>query len=220
MTLALMVPVKDLDRAKTRLAPLLAAAERRALAAIMLEGTLRAGEGLEGVGRRVVVTSYRPAMELAGLHGFEVLREEGQRSESDSVDAACAALEREGVTAILRVPLDLPLLRGEDLAAIVQAARQGAQVVLVPSLDGTGTNALYRSPPGRFPSRFGSGSLALHMEESRRSGAEPRVLRLESLALDIDDEADLRELARRAAPCAALDYLRSIGITERLEARK
>jgi len=220
MTIALLVPVKHLDEAKTRLAPLLAAAERRALAAVMLEGTLAVAGRLAGVARRVVVTNYAPAIALARAEGFEVLREERQRSESDSVDAACALLAGEGVKAILRLPLDLPLLKGEDLAAILDAAAAGAPVVLVPSLSGTGTNALYRSPPALFASRFGPGSLALHEEQARRHGAVPRVLALESLALDIDDEDDVRELARRAVPCPALDYLRSIGIGARLAARQ
>jgi 2-phospho-L-lactate guanylyltransferase len=135
------------------------------------------------------------------------------------VDAASATLQREGMAAVLRVPLDLPLIRTADLAAVLAAAAAGAQAVLVPSLSGTGTNALYRSPPTLFPSRFGPGSLALHEQEARRVTAAVRVLQLASLALDIDDAADVRELARRGEPCPALDYLRALGIERRLADR-
>ncbi|HEX7928729.1 MAG TPA: 2-phospho-L-lactate guanylyltransferase, partial [bacterium] len=55
---ALLVPVKDLARAKTRLAPLLSEAERRHLAGLMMEGTLRAVCAVPGAYRRVVVTNY------------------------------------------------------------------------------------------------------------------------------------------------------------------
>lgn len=214
----LLVPVKDLTRAKTRLAPLLTQAERRALAMTMLEGTLRAVCAVPGPCRRAVVTSYPPAAELAESLGMTVIREVRQRSESHSVDAASAALEREGAAAVLRIPLDLPLVRVEDLEAVL-ASGQGAQAVLVPSLTGTGTNALYRSPPTLFPSRFGSGSLALHQAAARRVAAAVTILPVERLALDIDDPADVRELLQRGTPCPALDYLRAIGIEERLALR-
>lgn len=210
----LLVPVKDLTRAKTRLAPLLTQAERRALAMIMLESTLRAVCAVPGPYPRAVVTNYPPAAELAQSLGMRVIGEARQRSESHSVDAASAALEREGVAAVLRIPLDLPLVRAEDLEAVLAAGRC-AQAVLVPSLAGTGTNALYRSPPTLFPSRFGPGSLALHLVAARHVTAAVNVLPLERLALDIDDPADVRELVRRDTPCPALDYLRAIGIEER-----
>jgi 2-phospho-L-lactate guanylyltransferase len=215
---ALLVPVKDLTRAKTRLAPLLSEAERRHLAELLLEGTLRAACAVPGDYRRVVVTSYPPAAALAQALGMEVIHEGEQRSESHSVDSANAALEREGVTGLLRIPLDLPLVQSADLAAILAEAARGARAVLVPSLSGTGTNALYRSPPTLFPSHFGLGSLALHEAEARRATDALAILQLESLALDIDDAADVQELVRRGTPCAALDFLRSIRIEQRLEA--
>lgn len=216
-TTALLVPVKDLTRAKSRLAPLLSEAERRHLAEVMLEGTLRAVCAVPGDYRRVVVTNYAPAVALAETLGMDVLRETEQHSESHSVDAASAALQQEGVQGVLRVPLDLPLVQAADLVAVLAAAVQGARAVLVPSLSGTGTNALYRSPPTLFPSHFGQGSLALHEAEARRATGAVAILRRDGLALDIDDPADVRELMGRGVTCAAVEYLRGIGIRERLE---
>lgn len=214
---AILVPVKDLTRAKTRLAPLMTEAERRHFAALLLEGTLRAVCAVRGDARRVVVTNYPPAVELARTLGMQVIHETEQRSESASVDAASAQMEREGVAAVLRVPLDLPLLQPADLEAVLAAADAGAEIVLVPSLSGTGTNALYRSPPTAFPSHFGQGSYPKHQAEAQRVSRKVTELRLERVALDIDDADDVGELVRRGTPCAALDYLRSIGIAQRLK---
>ncbi len=222
MILAVLVPVKDLSQAKTRLAQLLSAEERAALAGIMLTGVLEAASripaaALEGVRlRRVIVTAHAPSAALGRRLGFEIMSEQDPQSESDSVDRASARLEREGVAGVLRIPLDLPLLAPEDLARLLVPIRAGCAAVLVPSLDGTGTNALYRSPPTLFPSHFGPGSLALHEQEARRRAQDVRVLPLASLALDVDDPDDVRELVRRGQPCPALDYLRARGIEERL----
>jgi 2-phospho-L-lactate guanylyltransferase len=221
MTLAVLVPVKDLSRAKTRLARLLDEAERAELAGLLLTGVLEAiarvpeaaaGEPL----RRAVVTAHAPSAELARRHGFEVLPEPRPVSESDAVDRASALLERDGVRGVLRIPLDLPLIESADVERLVALARQGAAALLVPSLSGSGTNALYRAPPTLFPSRFGPGSLALHREEARRRGVTAQVVPLDSLALDIDDPADIRVWLQRGRPGRALDYLKSRGVEARL----
>lgn len=222
MTLAILVPVKDLSRAKTRLARLLSEAERAELAGLLLAGVLEAiarlpdtaaGEPL----RRVVVTAHAPAAESARRHGFEVLPESAPVSESESVDRASALLEREGVRGILRIPLDLPLIEAADLARLVALGRNGAAALLVPSLAGTGTNGLYRAPPNLFPSRFGPGSLALHREEAQRRGVAAQIVPLDSLALDVDDPEDVRLWLQRKRPSPALEYLQSCGIEARLE---
>jgi 2-phospho-L-lactate guanylyltransferase len=61
----------------------------------------------------------------------------------------------------------------------------------VPSRDGTGTNALLRSPPTLFPSHFGPNSFALHSDEAERSRARVRIIRNPRIALDIDEPDDL-----------------------------
>ncbi len=214
---ALLVPVKDLRRAKIRLAPLLSQKERRELALLMLKGLLEACAPLAGEWRRVMVTNYPPAIAMARENGFEVLEEGRQSSESESVDWACAALEGQGAAGVARVPLDLPLVRTDDLAELLAQAGQGLDAVLVPSRDGTGTNALYRSPPTLFPSRFGAGSLALHEQLARERAVRYRVLELPSLALDIDDAEDVRTLMAGGAPCPARAFLEKVGAPARLK---
>lgn len=214
--LAVLVPVKVLDNAKTRLASLLTLAERQRLAWVLLERVLGELAGLPAGLRRVVVSSYGPALERAGTLGFQIIREESQRSESDSVDHASAVLEAQGIRGVLRLPLDLPLFTAEALAPVLAAAAAGQRAVVVPSRDGTGTNALYRSPPTLFPSRFGPGSRALHEREARARTERLAVLEVPALALDIDEPEDVAELLRLGVPCPAADYLRGLGVGDRL----
>ncbi len=220
MTLALLIPVKDLANAKQRLAGLLTQAERSRLARIMLEGVLRECAALPAGFRKVMATSGRLAMDMAKAHGFEVLEERSQESESTSVDRAAAWLEAEGVRGVLRVPLDLPLIAGAELMRLAELARGGMECILVPSLDGTGTNGLYRAPPTAFPSRFGPGSLALHEALARAHTASHEVVPLASLALDIDEPGDVAELIARGEDCPSLAYLEEIGVPGRLEKQK
>ena len=65
---------------------------------------------------------------------------------------------------------------------------------MVPSRDGTGTNAILRTPPALFPSHFGPNSFAKHRAEAEKIGARIIVRRNARLEMDVDDEVDLREL--------------------------
>jgi 2-phospho-L-lactate/phosphoenolpyruvate guanylyltransferase len=73
----------------------------------------------------------------------------------------------------------------------------------VPSRDGTGTNALLRSPPDLFPSHFGPGSFAKHLQEARRRSARFRIVKNPRIAVDIDELDDLNAIAAGLKPGSA-----------------
>jgi 2-phospho-L-lactate guanylyltransferase len=192
---ALLLPIKDLCQAKQRLAPLLNPEERFGLAQAMLGDTIRAVRGVRRADRIFVVTNYGPPMQAAKENGWELLREEQQISESVSVDAASRKCADCGVTSLLRLPLDVPLLQSSDIDELLAVDCGSPGLVIVPSRDGTGTNAILRTPPALFPSHFGTGSFAKHCAEAQRTGAQIVIRRNPRLEMDVDDEADLRALA-------------------------
>ena len=193
---SILIPIKDLSCAKQRLAPLLNERQRTELAWAMLEGTFDAAVRVTGVERVAVVTSYQPVIEKAHRLGFEVILEREQISESASVDFASRRLEENGVDAVLRLPIDLPLITSEEVEKILALDAQAPSCVIVPSRDGTGTNALLRCPPTLFKSHFGPGSFEKHLAEARIAGALLEIIELPRLALDIDDRSDIEELGR------------------------
>lgn len=194
---ALLLPIKDLFHAKKRLSGVLTPEQRFALAQAMLTDTFRAVRGVRRADKIFVVTNFEPAMRIAQENGWEILREELQISESDSVDAASKICEERGVKALLRVPLDLPLIQPADMDELFALHCEAPGLVIAPSRDGTGTNAMLRIPPTLFPSHFGNGSFAKHLAEAERAGALVIVRRNGRLEMDVDDESDLRALLER-----------------------
>lgn len=192
---ALLLPVKLRDNAKQRLAPLLPQEDRRSLMSAMIADGFAAARAARAPARVYVVTADPGIAAMAEEFGFRVLHEETQTSESASVDAASRRCEAEGVTALLRLPLDLPMMTGADIDAIFAAE---ADVVIVPSRDGTGTNAILRRPPTLFPSHFGPDSLPKHQAEAASAGARCVLLALPRIGMDVDDAADLRALLAHA----------------------
>lgn len=191
---ALLLPVKDLRYAKKRLAGVLSPEERFGLAQAMLSDTVRAIQGVRQAEQVFVITNYQPAMDIAEENGWEILREDRQVSESHSVDFASRVCEERGVTGLLRLPLDVPLVQAGDIDELLATECGAPALVIVPSRDGTGTNAILRTPPALFPSHFGEGSLAKHISEAKQASAKVSVRRNPRLEMDVDDESDLRAL--------------------------
>jgi 2-phospho-L-lactate guanylyltransferase len=218
MMKALLIPIKDSANAKTRLAPLLSPEERRRLAWAMFEDVSRAVAGATKADRVYLVSNFAPAIEHARRLGWQALVEEAQASESASIDWASGVLAERGVDAVLRLPADLPLVRAKDIDALLTIEVSAPAAILVPSREGTGTNAILRTPPALFPSRFGPNSLALHKAEAARAGIECLIINNERIALDIDEPADLQVLIELGRGTAAYTALEAMRIIERLQA--
>ena len=79
----------------------------------------------------------------------------------------------------------------------------------MPSADGTGTNALARTPPDVIESRFGPGSCRAHLDQARSKGVHAEVLRLRGLMFDIDTPEDVAELLASAPDSDVATFLRT-----------
>ncbi len=217
----LLIPVKDLSRAKQRLAALMTQAERTRLAWAMLENTFAAAAAARSADRIAVVTLYEPAIELAKQYGMDVILETEQISESASVDFGSREAIKFGAEAVLRLPIDLPLISSQDIETILAADQPNSlatpSVVIVPSRDGSGTNAILRRPPTLFPSHFGAGSLAKHLREAEQANAACQLINLPNIALDIDEPEDLAEFLGRGQGTAIHELLAEMNVAERLK---
>jgi 2-phospho-L-lactate guanylyltransferase len=161
----LLIPVKPLPRAKSRLQPATAdaAAHARLVNAIRRD-TQTAAQSARGVNRIVVVDA--PGLNAA-LRAAEA---DARRQYPD-----------DGIAALVG---DLPALRAADLAAaLAEAARHPR--AFVPDTGGTGTTLLTARPGVALAPAFGPGSAARHGASATRLAAAP------GLRCDVDTAADL-----------------------------
>lgn len=216
----LLLPIKDLRNAKQRLAGVLTPEERFSLANAMLADTIRAVRKVRKAEKVFVVSNYQLAFELAAQNEWEALREEEQISESVSVDFASRLCAERGITSLLRLPLDLPLVQAADIDEILATEISAPGAVIVPSRDGTGTNALLRTPPALFPSRFGPDSFRKHLREAEGAGGTIVVRRNLRLEMDVDDESDLRALLQHElSQTSTGKWLEESGVAPRFRSR-
>jgi len=201
-----LLPVKVLAQAKSRLAAL-AGERRRELALALAADTAAAAAACPEVGQLVVITSDPVAGPLLAALGAVIVPDEpaGRAAAPVPVTGPGSAPQvgglgaQEGLNAALRhgaavaarrwpgtglaaLTADLPALRPAELSAALRAA--AAQAAFVPDAALIGTT-LYAVPPGAgFRPLFGGASAARHAA----SGA----VQLDLGALGLDEQAGLR----------------------------
>ena len=205
----ILLPVKNLAKAKQRLASVLDQSMRTELAHVMLADVVAAVAAFAG--DEVALATTDPfAAELARRYGFELTRDESNISETDAIETATRLCEARGVQSTLVIPGDVPLIEAADLRAIYQASPDAGSV-LVPSSDKRGTNAVLRRPASLFPLRFGNDSFMPHLAAAIATDKSCFVLSLPRIALDIDTPEDLRELAQAAGEKPSQVLARKLG---------
>jgi 2-phospho-L-lactate guanylyltransferase len=216
---AAVIPVKPIDRALGRLRPVLSPPERRELQAAMLADLLLACRVCPGVTETFVVTSDAIAAQLSTSSGAIVLDDHSPpRGMNPAVAIGQAHAESLGMEAVLILPADLPLVAADDLEAVLRALRPSRGAVLVPSRDGTGTNALAIAPPFGIATRLGTNSRALHELALMDAAISLSQLEISSLALDVDTPDDLLALATCVHTGTAAELCASWKVAERLGA--
>lgn len=215
-----VMPVKDFESAKQRLAPALHPDERRCLFAAMVEdvlATLSASPGLAGV---LMVTRSKQAIALAERYGARVLIERANAGHTEASSFGARTLATEGALGMVQIPGDLPAITPDDIQAVLDAHPEAPAVTIAPSRDELGSNAVACSPPDLLPLRFGDDSFFPHMARAKALGIEPVIVERDGLGLDIDTPEDLKAFLSRAASgdraTRTYRYLEESGIAARL----
>lgn len=214
-----VLPVKDLQGAKQRLAGVLRAKERPELFAAMLQDVLIALAASAGLSGILVVTRDPLALRLAARYGARVLVEEENRGHTAASSLGARTLAHQGVAGMVQVPADIPLVTPEDIAALLHVHGEAPAVTLAPSRDERGTNAVACSPADVMPLRFGDDSFLPHLQRARALGVEPQIVKRPGLALDVDTPDDLAAFLATPSPTHAYAYLAGTSIAARLETR-
>ncbi|MFB4316882.1 2-phospho-L-lactate guanylyltransferase [Actinomadura sp. 21ATH] len=208
---SLVVPVKVLARAKSRLAAA-AGPHRAALALAVAADTVAAALRCDRVRHVIVVTDDPvPAAELGAL-GARIVPDEPDAGLNPAlVYGARRAREADPATGIGAISADLPALRPGELARVLDEAARAPES-FVPDAAGVGTT-LYATRPGvPFAPAFGGDSRAAHRARGAR---ELRPAGIDSVRRDVDTLDDLRaalELGtgpRTAAVAGLLPALRT-----------
>ena len=192
ITYRALIPVKSLDTAKSRLAEHLTLNQRETLVLDMLQHVIQILRESELFERISVVSSDLRVLERAQAWGVQAQIEE-RHGHNPSLHAAALKEKASGATALLTISADLPLLCICDIRGLIESSRQH-QVILAPSHEGTGTNAILVRPPLAVPYLFGPNSLQSYLQVAQQRQLSVALFHSLGLASDIDTIEDLHGL--------------------------
>jgi 2-phospho-L-lactate guanylyltransferase len=199
-----IVPVKEFDRAKSRLSANLKPAQRKGLLISMLDDVLTALSDIQ-----VILISPEDISNHVGKRKNVkfILQAPGGDLNSAVREANDLAL-REGADSTLFVPADMPLITKKDINDILGLGKKHA-LIITQSTDG-GTGILYRRPPGIIDSRFTSNSFQDHIREAAENGVEVFIFDSFPLSLDIDCKDDIKCFLNHGEGTSSYGYLKDL----------
>jgi 2-phospho-L-lactate/phosphoenolpyruvate guanylyltransferase len=187
--IGLVIAVKRLTAAKTRLAPILSASAREGVVLAMLMDTITAAASVAALRSITIVTPDEVAADAARQLGAKVLVDPTPAGHRDPLNNAISEAEvmvRAETPNIVVLQGDLPALQAHELAQAISAGRAHRRS-FVGDRHGTGTSALLAFGVPLNP-LFGADSAQRH----RDSGAIELTGEWPGLRCDIDTPDDLR----------------------------
>ncbi|MFF8670475.1 2-phospho-L-lactate guanylyltransferase [Streptomyces sp. NPDC015242] len=189
MQWTLVVPLKPLARAKSRLADTADDGLRPDLALAFAQDTVAAVLACPRVrGVAVVTHDARAGRALAALGAAIVADEPGGGLNAALAHAAAAVRAARPASPVAALNADLPALRPGELSRVLDAAAEFPRAFL-PDAAAIGTTLLTAAPGRELAPAFGTDSRARH----RASGAvELSLTAVDSVRQDVDTGDDLR----------------------------
>ena len=210
MQWTLVIPLKPLARAKSRLSDTAADGLRPGLALAFAQDTVAAALACPAVRDVAVVTGDTLAGRELSLLGARIVPDEPAGGLNAALaHGASAVRSRRPQSAVAALNADLPALRPLELARVLDAAAEFPRAFL-PDAAAIGTTLLAAGPAWELLPAFGTDSRARH----RASGAAELALdAVDSVRQDVDTGDDLRAaLALGVGPRTAVVAARLLSL--------
>lgn len=191
MSVWAVVPMKSLQLGKSRLSGALASEERSSLSLKMFFNVLNAIIPVFGPQRIIIVSQDATLLAHARSLHLHTVREDRPGDLNSALQQGAGYAMERGASGVLIVFGDLPSVSSREIRRMVETAGDQQCVVASPDRAGTGTNALYVSPPDTIAFMFGVNSFPKHRSEALSRGRKWSVFRCPGLAFDVDRPEDV-----------------------------
>lgn len=197
MNIWAIIPVKPLNRSKSRLSPIVSPEGRKSLSRQMLERTLATLKGVKDISGILLISRDTSALTLGRKFGAQTLAESGAPELNASLNRATQVVSTYNASGILLVASDVPLMSRTDIESMINMSQDQLSLVIASDRHRKGTNAMLVRPPGLITYRFGEDSFQKHIAEAREMGAVVTIYHSKTIELDVDTPSDL-DLYREA----------------------
>jgi 2-phospho-L-lactate guanylyltransferase len=193
---SVIIPVKTFSKAKTRLNIQQTCKEE--ICSIMLQEVLKTISNCNLVNEIVIVSKDETALKIGRpFNAIEIFDDES--GVNNAINLADEYLSDKNFDCSVIFPQDIPIMTSSDIDALLGFIRSINSVIIVPSRQFNGTNALVRYPVGLMQTRYDMGSYTHQMDAASTKTKNISIALIRRMMLDIDDESDLAFMLKQNA---------------------
>jgi 2-phospho-L-lactate guanylyltransferase len=189
-----IIPVKTFSKAKTRLN--LQQTSKEEICGLMLQEVLQTISDCKLVDETVLVSKDEAALKIGRqFNTVEIFDHES--GVNDAINLADQYLSDKKFDCSVIFPQDIPIMTSSDIDSLLGFIKSAKSVIIVPSRQFNGTNALVRCPADLMKTRYDMGSYTFQMDAASTSTKNVSVALIRRIMLDIDDESDLEFMLKQ-----------------------
>ena len=193
---SVIIPVKTFSKAKTRLNIQQTCKEE--ICSIMLQEVLKTISNCNLVNEIVIVSKDETALKIGRpFNAIEIFDDES--GVNNAINLADEYLSDKNFDCSVIFPQDIPIMTSSDIDALLGFIRSINSVIIVPSRQFNGTNALDRYPVSLMQTRYDMGSYTHQMDAASTKTKNISIALIRRMMLDIDDESDLAFMLKQNA---------------------
>ncbi|WP_455364309.1 2-phospho-L-lactate guanylyltransferase [[Eubacterium] cellulosolvens] len=205
---AVLIPVKKLASSKLRMASILSQNERENLVLAMLRDVLSVVSRLGHMSTYIIGVDKEVENLSKEFHAI-FIRESSDKGLNHAIMEGIRYLSKIGEDYILILPADIPLIEVDDISNILYF-KDNFDVILCPSKDHKGTNALLLKLPTDIQPMFGESSYQNHIKEAEIKGLKTKPLLINRIALDVDSIEELKIITQIKKEINTLHFLQKV----------
>ena len=183
-----IIPVKTFSKAKTRL--ILQPDCKEEICSLMLQEVLRTVSDCKIVNQIILVTKDEDALKIGRQFNVVGIFDD-ELGVNNAINLADEYLSDKNFDCSVIFPQDIPTMTSADIETLLGFIKSTNSVIIVPSRQFNGTNALVRCPSGLMQTKYDLGSYTHQIDAARTRTNNISIALIRRMMLDIDDESDL-----------------------------
>ena len=189
-----IIPVKTFSKAKTRLN--LQQDCKEEICRLMLHEVLRTISNCNDVNQIVLVSKDKNELKIGRkFNTIEIF--DNESGVNNAIDLADEYISDKKFDCSIVFPQDIPAMVTSDIETLLGFIKSTRSVIIVPSRQFNGTNALVRCPADLMKTKYDMGSYTFQMDAANTKTRNVSIALIQRIMLDIDDESDLAFMLKR-----------------------
>ena len=188
MKTSAIIPVKTFSNAKKRLN--LQQTCKENICRLMLQEVLNTISNCKLISKIVLVSKDEAALKIGRqFNAIEIFDHES--GVNDAINLADQYISDKKFDCSVIFPQDIPVMIPSDIDNLLGFVKHKRSVIIVPSRQLNGTNALVRCPADIMNTRYDMGSYTFQIDAAKTETENISIALIRRIMLDIDDEFDL-----------------------------